>query len=117
MVFNLLVSFWYPRGEWELPRSTISLSACRTRHGGETRILFRYVPWERGRATGTFPRAHRVRVHRWNRCGTQHRPLARTHSCPVSREYTWPRRFRSWPRPPRLDLRRRATATFEQPSL
>jgi len=78
-----------------------SLSACRTRRGAATRRTTRCAPWGRGRATGTCPRAHPIRVRRWNRCGRQLRPRARTRSCPASRACTWSRWFRSWP-PSRL---------------
>ena len=93
------------------------LSACRTRRDGETRVQSRCVPLECGQATGTFPRVHPIRAHRWNRCGRRCHSRARTRSCPVSRACTWPRRFRSWPRIPRQALGSCAIATFERSSL
>ena len=102
--FGILVASYYMPHD-----TTTSLSACRIRRGGETRCPSRYVPWGRGRATGKFPKARRVHVRRWNRCGRLRRLRVRMRSCPVSRG--WPRRFLSWQRSPQLVLFA-ATATF-----
>src|SRR5678815_3683802 len=42
------------------------LIGCRTRHGGATKRHPRYALWAHGPARDTYPRARRVRGHRWN---------------------------------------------------
>ena len=61
--------------------SGLNVSHGRTCRGGATTCPCRCAPWARDRATGTCPKARRVRAHRRSRCGRRRRPRARTRSC------------------------------------